>query len=187
MNLGLPRSVPSQRGSRKGAAILQLQVFAQPYTRQDSICRWIVNHCRRLGYLEYVCPQCEQTLDFHIKREEAEEEALMKYPQHYRGTATVYDMEQAEKGSFPTCQVTKAVLRSRTELALDLQAEDGTRHTFTLKSLSGKWFSGHSGAVTIRRTGVLVSEEEETCYISGKWQAGQQEEWGWYAELSLSD
>ena len=49
--------------------MLQLRVFAQPYMRLDSSSRWIANHCRRIGYLEYVCPQCEQTLDFNIKGE----------------------------------------------------------------------------------------------------------------------
>ena len=111
----------------------------------------------------------------------------MEYPQYYRGTTTVYDMEKGEQSHFPAYQVTAAILLSRTELALDLQAEDGTRLSFTLKSLSGKWFATQSGDITIRRTGVLASEEEETCYIAGKWKEGQQEEWGWYAELSLTD
>ena len=61
MNLGPPRSVPSQRVSSEGGAILQLRVFAQPYTRLDSSCRWIANHCRRIGYLEYVRSHCGQT------------------------------------------------------------------------------------------------------------------------------
>ena len=55
---------------------MQLRIFAQPHMRLDSISCWSANQCRRIGYLEYICPQCEQTLDFHIKRGEAEEKAM---------------------------------------------------------------------------------------------------------------
>ena len=109
----------------------------------------------------------------------------MEYPQHYTGIAEVYDIGKLNKGVSSTYKVTKAIrrLQPQNEMAFDLQSEDGTRLSFTLKSLDGKWFSGQSGEVTISQ--VAVMEEEELCMVVGRWKESQREECTWIAELSL--
>ena len=109
----------------------------------------------------------------------------MEYPRHYTGIVHVYDIGKLNKGVCPTYKVTKAIRRPQpqNEIAFDLQSEDGTRLSFTLKSLDGKWFSGQSGEVTISQ--VSVMEEEELCMVAGTWKEPQREECIWVAELSL--
>lgn len=108
----------------------------------------------------------------------------MEYPQHYTGIVNVYDLG---KGVFPTTyKVTKAIRRSQNEIGFDLQSEDGTRLSFTLKSLDGNCFSGQSGEVTISRAYVGIREEEESALMAGKWKEPQREECPWDAKLSLS-
>ena len=112
----------------------------------------------------------------------------MEYPQHYTGIVTVYDIGKFNKaGVFPTYKVPKAIRRPQlqNEIAFDLQSEDGTRLSFTLKSLDGKRFSGQSGEVTISQATVAVMEEEESCMVAGTWKEPQREECPWVAELSL--
>lgn len=59
----------SEAATRQGETVLRLAALAARGSRKAVRYFWILRHCKSIGYLEYVCPQCEQTLDFHIKRE----------------------------------------------------------------------------------------------------------------------
>jgi len=58
----------SEAATRHGETVLRLAAFAAPGSRNEPRCRWILQYCKSVGYLEYVCQQCEQTLYFHTKR-----------------------------------------------------------------------------------------------------------------------
>ncbi len=59
----------SEAATRHGETVLCLAALAAPGSRNEPRYRWILQYCKSVGYLEYVCPQCEQMLYFHIKRE----------------------------------------------------------------------------------------------------------------------
>ena len=58
----------SEALTRQGEVILKLKALVWPGTRHEPIYRWAMQYCRRIGYLEYVCPQCERTVNFQTKK-----------------------------------------------------------------------------------------------------------------------
>ena len=54
----------SEAATRRGETVLRFAAFTTRGSRNDAIYFWILRHCKSVGYLEYVCPQCEQALEF---------------------------------------------------------------------------------------------------------------------------
>ena len=107
----------------------------------------------------------------------------MHYPQHYRGTAEVYTPGHARVSTPYT--VTKAIWRSATDLALDMQAADGTTYTFTLTSQDGISFLGQDGVIAVQV--LLWIDEDEEVHLAGAWQESQRRKNAWIVDLSPVD
>ena len=50
--------------TQSGVTILKMRVFAEPHTHEATLYRNIVIRCQSAGYLKYVCPKCERTIDY---------------------------------------------------------------------------------------------------------------------------
>ena len=100
---------------------------------------------------------------------------------HYRGIAEVYD--KIDKGVVVTKYTITDAVRTKTSFALDLEAEDGTRTTFSLRSQDGVWFTGHNEDATVKIAVWFEDEEEEEGHLAGSWDT-EHEKTAWLAEFS---
>ena len=58
----------AERETRQGQTVLRLPVPAATGSPNYARLRDILRRCQNVGYLEYVCPRCEEALTFPIAR-----------------------------------------------------------------------------------------------------------------------
>ena len=58
----------SEAATRQGETVLRLAALTARRSRKAVRYFWILRHCKSIGYLEYVCPQCERALEIQRKK-----------------------------------------------------------------------------------------------------------------------
>ena len=51
-----------EAATRQGETVLRLAAFAARGSRNEARYFRVLRHCKSVGYLEYVCPQCERAV-----------------------------------------------------------------------------------------------------------------------------
>ncbi len=58
----------AEAATRRGETVLRFAAFTPRGGRNDAPYFWILRHCKSVGYLEYICPQCERALEVYPQR-----------------------------------------------------------------------------------------------------------------------